>query len=299
MPARGPAHEGPSVEELLRASDTELHSYLESRETLIAKALVEVEELELAPRYFAERLRRLEDYFADLRPGDTVRLVDPLLVAETEALQEVLVTQEQRDFLDRSHLDHEEDHASGSWFAATGRVQAHVEHEELVLGSGFMALDHNALHYKRAAGARQMNYHPVLEHHWEFIILGQSPQSIEKVHYAGNLERPIETVQPMFVAPGGVLERRSIVTADPRTTFWLERPPQRGPPLPPPQAQPGDRPLFGQAAGYPAPSQPDLWSSPQPQRHSHEHPMHQEGLAVDWLGLARRGVPADGLGEAA
>mmetsp|Transcript_107489 Transcript_107489/g.342675 ORF Transcript_107489/g.342675 Transcript_107489/m.342675 type:complete len:284 (+) Transcript_107489:198-1049(+) len=283
MPARGPAHEGPSVEELLRASDTELHSYLESRETLIAKALVEVEELELAPRYFAERLRRLEDYFADLRPGDTVRLVDPLLVAETEALQEVLVTQEQRDFLDRSHLDHEEDHASGSWFAATGRVQAHVEHEELVLGSGFMALDHNALHYKRAAGARQMNYHP----------------SIEKVHYAGNLERPIETVQPMFVAPGGVLERRSIVTADPRTTFWLERPPQRGPPLPPPQAQPGDRPLFGQAAGYPAPSQPDLWSSPQPQRHSHEHPMHQEGLAVDWLGLARRGVPADGLGEAA
>lgn len=259
-----------SAEELAAASDGDLRELLAIRDDMIVKAIREIEDLELAPRFFAERLARLEQYFADLRPGDTLRLVDPQLKAETEALKEKLGVGPRRDYMDRPHLDHEEDHAVGSWFAAGGSVAAHAEHEDFVLGKGYMHLDQNALHYRRAHNARVQNYHP----------------TVDAVHYAGNLDRAPEHAHALFKSPGCRAEHRSVDVPDPRSTFWLERPW-----APEPRPDRHDPPLFGQPASTTAPS-----GLPESGQERHEH--HQEPLAVDWLGLARRGVPADGLGEA-
>lgn len=278
----------PSAEDLLRCTDDELRGYLQSRDHLVAKALQEVEELEVAPRYFAERLNRLESYFKDLRPGDTVRLVDPQLKLETEAIKEQLRLEERRNYMDRPHLDHEEDHSSGRFFSSADRVVAHADHEDFVLGKGYLPIDRNALHYKRATGERRQNYHP----------------TIDAVHYAGNLEAHTETVQPMWVLPGGHLERRPLEIPDPSSTFWLERPR-----VPPPSFAgiSGDRPLFGQGAvsntdvPVPPSARPAMGEGGAARAEDplgKATPMHQEPMPVDWLGLARRGIPPEGLGEA-
>lgn len=258
-----------SAVDLASASVEELRGVLADHDVLVAKALQELEDLEQAPRFYAERLARLERYFADLRAGDSVRLVDPQLKAETEALRKAMGLEPKRDYMNRPHLDHEEDHAEGRFFAAGGNVAAHVEHEEFVLGKGYLPLDHNALNYRRAHNARVQNYHP----------------TVDAVHFAGCLRRSPENVHALFATPGGHAEHRPLTVPDPQTTFWLERP------WAPASAAEEDPVLFGQERAQPVPPTTAAQSDD-------ERPHHQEPLPVDWLGLARRGVPADGLGEA-
>mmetsp|Transcript_40558 Transcript_40558/g.87045 ORF Transcript_40558/g.87045 Transcript_40558/m.87045 type:complete len:274 (-) Transcript_40558:396-1217(-) len=258
---------------LLSHSEDDLRHRLLELESAVAQALQEVSHLETVPQPVLSRLDRLEKYFSDLRPGDTLRVVDPELKAEAEALKAELRLDVKAPELRRAHLETpDDDDAGGQLFSVEGNVIGHVQmrDQDLVMGTGYLPLDRNALHAAEATQERRQKYHP----------------TVDSVHYAGNLERAAENVHALFVCPGNHLQHRPLeAEVHDGSRFWLEKP-WRAPP-----GYSDDPPLFRSVHDSPPRIETSPTHSPTaPRKHD------QEDLPVDWLGLKRRGVDIESMG---
>lgn len=238
-------------------TEDELRDILAERESVLHHLLEEVERLERAPQHYEARLRRLEKYFADLRPEDAVRLHSPALHAVGKVMKDDEARQIAEDVAHKRIGVVHRHHGVGVEVA-----EGHTDTSNLVLGQGYMPIDRMALLKATQDSQQQQRYHP----------------GIEQVHYLGHVSRVLEPAQPVFMGPGGRKERRSAsnLSKGNDDTFWLDRPqfsapeiPQSMPPLSAPSAPSHDRAF---------------------------HPgVRHDDFPVDWVGWKRRGnvVPDD------
>mmetsp|Transcript_25881 Transcript_25881/g.73652 ORF Transcript_25881/g.73652 Transcript_25881/m.73652 type:complete len:282 (+) Transcript_25881:67-912(+) len=261
---RFPLYSARHPEDLARASEHELRAALAAREAAAAELLKEIEAFERGPERYERRLAELERYFSDMRAGDTVLLFSPPLYQTGKFMEEEGARASPNGWVQRcdlvaEHHRHFRDTASD----AQGDSYNPLHPRDLVLGNACMLIDHVADDYAANHDKRRKALHP----------------TIEKQHFAGHLSREVEPIPQLFVGHNGLWEEQRPRASEPASTFWLDK-----------SSPPGSRGALVEEGGSPQERlrQAAAFDERAAGRVRVEE---QDRTAVDWLGLARRGLP--------
>jgi hypothetical protein len=196
--AASPLQQGQTETGLGHLSEEELEEMVEVRNKIIASLEQEVRNMD-GPEEHEQRLTDLERQLSGLQRGQKLPVRAPLLAQLAKVVKDSHEIEHAREREDNKNQEHDSQYYDDlcPW--------KYLSAKDCVMGRSSMPLDRDFIAKQKWLEELERNKHPTVKH----------------LHYAGNISKPEEHVECVFVKEEGILERRPVYPAPFRNGFWL------------------------------------------------------------------------------